>query len=130
MRSNGARHPSYSVKAGIVKFPEDYEWSSFSIYTGKKYIKGLIDKNKILSCLSSDLTIAVRQYMEYVTKKEETEVAVMDIEEDIIEKEKKYEYISTPEQARIKIKEIAKSKNISYDDILKDKEIRNEVIRG
>lgn len=54
-------------KAGIVKNPEDYKWSSYLDYIGeRKPIIERLDKSFILNRFDSDLSSAQRKYKVYV----------------------------------------------------------------
>jgi putative transposase len=57
------------VKAGIVKRPEDYRWSSIHYYLGKQQLKQeLVDPSRILDMLSVDRRRAVAAYINILAK--------------------------------------------------------------
>ena len=117
------------VKAGMVKEPSDYKWSSYNIYVGVDKDKSeLVNSSKILECISEKREIAIKAYIEFVLKQETTEIKIMDIEDQINEKENK-DYIYTIEEARKKIIEIAEKDDISYVDLLKNIRARDELIK-
>jgi len=56
-----------AVRAKIVDAPEDYRWSSFSIYAQKTYDDDLIDRDKFLSYTGVDDSEQARQeYVDFV----------------------------------------------------------------
>ena len=118
------------VKAGIVKKAEDYGWSSFNIYTEKiENTDGLVDVNKVLSILSTSRSQALRQYVKYV-EDEEKDFDVLDIAEDLITDEQKSgNYISTKQQGQKKIEILLESRDLTFERLIKDLKIRDELIR-
>lgn len=118
------------VKAGIVKKAEDYGWSSFNIYTEKiENTDGLVDVNKVLSILSMSRSQALRQYVKYV-EDEEKDFDVLDIAEDLITDEQKSgNYISTKQQGQKKIEILLESRDLTFERLIKDLKIRDELIR-
>jgi REP element-mobilizing transposase RayT len=64
------------VRAGVVKSPEEYRWSSHRIYTGNSDEKAIVDTDGVVRIFSENIVRARRQYREYmgedsVVKKEE-----------------------------------------------------------
>lgn len=56
-----------AVHAGLVKMPEGYHWSSFSVYCQKTYDDDLVDRDKFLSYLgATDLEQARQEYVKFV----------------------------------------------------------------
>lgn len=55
-----------AVRAGLVKKPEDYSWSSYSIYCQKNYNKKLIDRDRFLAYGGENLEKARLAYLEFV----------------------------------------------------------------
>lgn len=54
------------VKAGLVKNPADWKWSSCSEYYGKKtHYAHLLDSNFILGMFAEDRNTAIRQFTEF-----------------------------------------------------------------
>jgi putative transposase len=55
------------VRAGIVKRPEDYRWTSYMKYIGASNEKEtIVDITETLSCFSRTKKVATRAYMEFV----------------------------------------------------------------
>lgn len=76
---------SNPVKAGIVGNAEEYRWSSYGIYTGKREDElGLVERKRVLGILSSSMKTAVNKYVEYMGTEDETGMAVMDTDEDLM----------------------------------------------
>ena len=118
------------VAAGVVKEPSEYSWSSYNIYTGMaRDIYGLIDKGRILSTFSSSRVKAIKEYVDYVYKEEGKHVNIMDVEDKISDEHYNTDYISSMEQARIIIKEAAKSKKISNEELINQIKTRNELMK-
>jgi REP element-mobilizing transposase RayT len=55
-----------AVRSGLVKKPEDYKWSSYSIYCQKEYNGKLIDRSRFLEYFSNDLEKARLTYLKFV----------------------------------------------------------------
>jgi len=56
-----------AVRAKIVSAPEDYRWSSFSVYCQKTYDDNLIDRNNFLYYTGvDDLEQARQEYVDFV----------------------------------------------------------------
>jgi len=55
-----------AVRAGLVKNPEDYRWSSYLIYYQKEIKKGLIDRDKFLAYGGDDLENSRLDYLKFV----------------------------------------------------------------
>jgi len=118
------------VRAGIVKEPPEYRWSSYNIYTGRvKDIYGLIDKGRILCIFSSNRVKAVKEYIDYVYKEEDIQVNIMDVEESISDDDCNSDYICSMEQARLKIREAMDNKEIHCKDLKNNIDFRNELMR-
>lgn len=117
------------VRAGIVKKPHEYFWSSFNIYTGRnKDYCGLIDKRRILDCFSSRHAKAVREYIEFVSREEDENIRIMDVDETLTGTDYNSDYICTMEQARLRIREAAENKEIHSNDLKNYLVLRNELI--
>ena len=55
------------IRAGIVRKPEDYEWTSYRVYIGKaSQGTALVDTADTLSCFSKDRGKAAQAYREFV----------------------------------------------------------------
>lgn len=117
------------VRAGIVKRPQEYLWSSFNIYTGRnKDLCGLIDKRKILDSFSSRYEKAIREYIEFVSREEDKNIRIMDVDETLTDTDYNSDYICTMEQARSKIIEAAEKNEISSGDLKNYTVFRNELM--
>lgn len=55
-----------AVKAGLVKKPEDYRWSSYSIYCQKNYKEKLIDRERFLKYGGEDLERSRKAYLKFI----------------------------------------------------------------
>ncbi|MBS4026229.1 MAG: transposase [Clostridia bacterium] len=118
------------VKAGIVTELSKYRWSSYNIYSGiENDIYGLIDKGRILNSFSSNRVKAAKEYIDYVNTKEGKHINFMDVEELVPIEGHNKNFISSMEQARLKIREAAENKQIKYEEIINQIEIRNDLIR-
>ena len=116
------------IKAGIVRKAEEYQWSSFNIYTGScKDVRGLVEKNKILGIISNNSLEAVKAYIKYNI--EEEIIQVIDIEDDVIvvSKENTY-FIGSVAEAREKVMLFAEEKGISPANVMLDRALRNELM--
>lgn len=54
------------LRAGVVKSPEEYQWSSHHVYTGISDERGIVDKDKVLGIFSENIARARRQYKDYM----------------------------------------------------------------
>ena len=69
------------VKANIVKYPGNYQWSSYNEYLEEnKYKYSVLDKEMILSLFSNDSNKSKRLYVEYMN--EDCEDSYLDLEEN------------------------------------------------
>lgn len=55
-----------AVEAGIIEKPENYRWSSYSIYCQKDYDGELIDRERFLRHGNEDLEKARQSYLEFI----------------------------------------------------------------
>lgn len=55
-----------SVRAGLVKKPEDYKWGSYLIYRQKEYNGKLIDRDRFLEYFGDNLEKARLTYLEFI----------------------------------------------------------------
>ncbi|MFZ5642828.1 MAG: transposase [Bacillota bacterium] len=116
------------VKAAMVSKAEEYEWSSYNIYTGRnKDIKKIIEKEKILGIISKNRAKAIKAYREYVLEDEIVQVMDIDENESAVSKDNSC-FIKRIDQARVKIMRIAEERRLSPADIIEDKIMRNEVM--
>lgn len=118
------------VKAGLAKKAEDYGWSSFNTYIQKAENKdGFVDVNKVLGIYSNLKDRALKQYVRFV-EEEEKDFDVLDFAEDLISDEQKSgNFISTKEQGQEKIKMFLESRDLTFERMIKDLILRNELIK-
>lgn len=118
------------VKAGIVREPSDYPWSSFNIYLGKDQdIEGLINRTRILRYFSDNELKATKEYIDFVYKGGSEQVNIMDVEETELNDIYHTNYIGTIEEARSVITATVKDCGISYDEFISRIDDRNELMR-
>ena len=119
------------VKAGMVREAGDYKWSSYNIYTDKmEDIRELVEVNKVLGVISPVKSTALKEYIKFVAEDEKNST-VLDIEEDRGYEEKRSgEFIFTKQQALEKIKKNLESRSLSLDELIKDMNIRDEMIKN
>ena len=58
-----------AVRAGLVKAPEDYRWSSYSIYYQKNCNDALIDRDRFLAYVGENLEAARLTYLKFVEER-------------------------------------------------------------
>jgi putative transposase len=118
------------VKAGIVKVQSEYKWSSYGVFAGiVKGSRDLVDKNRILDIVSKNRNTAVRSYIEYVTKQEDSNIEFMDIEEESSDKEENGDSIFTIGQAKKRLEEIASREGVMYEAMLLKIKVRDELLK-
>lgn len=117
------------VKAGIVKTPEDYKWSSFRRYIGKEADEsGIVSIGRILGILSGGMKKAMQEYYRYVLKFE-PETEIIDVEEDkILYARDNLEYIESYEMAKQMIAKEFLLRGINGEELKNDKTARCEII--
>lgn len=118
------------VRAGIVKDPIEYRWSSYNTYTGRvKDVNGLIDKDRVLCIFSNNQIKAVKEYIDYVCKEKDKHVNIMDVEESISYLVYNSDYICSMEKDRIRIGELLECKEIQCEDLKSNINLRNELMK-
>lgn len=119
------------VKANMVIAPEEYYWSSYNIYLGRMENKyDLVDTTKILGLISDNTGRAAKQYALYVNQKEVKAPQVMDVEDNYTAGDKQDSgIIITVKEAKEKIEEIASKNRLTYEQLLRNKRLRNETIK-
>jgi putative transposase len=118
------------VKAGLVKDPWEYGWSSCDAYTGRrKSIDNLISAARILSLFSANPSVAAKEYEIYVTGVDTENVRIMDEEDRIEDRNCNSGFIDTLEQAKNKVLEAILREGLSYDEAMKDKSVRNKLMK-
>lgn len=127
------------VKAKMVNLPEDYMWSSYSIYLGKSTnCRSLVDVSLILGIFSPDIKKALTNYMSFVNKNEEKENCQIEHEDimiDIPEDEKLIKSNAFNDEKNMEniIKDFLKNYGVSSQELSSkepyQKEIRNLLIK-
>jgi len=116
------------VQAGMVKLPEEYQWSSFNAIIGRKTNKpDLVDRKRILSLFSDDLQLAAREYYDYVNQYE-AKKGILDIEEDQFTKSDPDYIISYEEAERMLYNEL-KKRGKAIIALKSDRELRQEIVK-
>ncbi|ATW24799.1 transposase [Candidatus Formimonas warabiya] len=117
------------VKAGIVRSPEEYEWSSFRSYLGReKTWSGLVNTERVLGILSENRKKSLEEYCKYVLKYESNE-EIMDIEEDkLLFLKENAEYIDSYTSAQNVVHQVLQDKGIHIDVLKTDKSLRYELM--
>jgi len=117
------------IKAGIVKNPNEYKWSSYSNYMGEiNDTYGLLNTSKILTCFSENRKQAVTEYSQFSCN--ETNKNFLDIEEELQGWEQEnHAYIEGIIEAKARIQTILKQENMAVEEMLKDKQLRNKLIK-
>ena len=128
--SVGAYIHNNPVKAGMVKVPQEYKWSSFCDYLGKRSNRaGLVDMDRILGVFFTNKKQAVKDYYEYVLKYE-PKTEIIDVEQDtLLLKKEKADYIESYEAAKTFAENHLQTLGISSEDLLQDKTLRRELIK-
>lgn len=114
------------VAADIVTKEEDYRWSSYGIYTGKKDYKNLVDRNFILSMFSDNCEKAVQYFIKFSRKDDDVKhIEVLEGEN----RTDKYTYWSIT-QVKEYVDNYLDCKNTKLDDLKykENKSIRDELI--
>ncbi len=118
------------VKAGLVKESWEYRWSSCDVYTGRrKSTDNLISAARILSLFSVNPSVAAKEYETYVTGIDSENVRIMDEEERTEDKIYNSGFVNTLEQAKNKVLEAVHRESLSFDEAMKDKSIRNRLMK-
>ncbi|SNS15561.1 REP element-mobilizing transposase RayT [Anaerovirgula multivorans] len=106
------------IKAGLVSKPQDWKWSSYSEYYGKKlYPQELLDSELILKLFSEDNEIAEKRFKEF--NEQENEDNCLD---DVITTRLR------DEDVRLEIKKIISGINVGQIKSL-PKDQRNKIIK-
>lgn len=121
------------VKAGIVARAGEYRWSSYNAYVGKAtMIKNLLDTNTILDIFSEQRNKAVMEYFRFMQNDEHdfADIRVIDIEEEKSNGQENKDYINGREAAMKSIEQKLSEKKLTMEELLQDKEQRNEMIKA
>lgn len=118
------------VKAGIVKKPEDFPWSSMREYIGQEAGNKITYCDRILGVCSSSYSEAFPTYYQCVRKLEKTEGIFLDIEEDRIElRRQEGDYIESFEEGKAKINNELAKRGLRMENIKTDKNLRKEMMQ-
>lgn len=117
------------VRAGIVKKPEDFQWSSMREYMGREQGIRIVYCDRILGVCSPSYSEAISTYYQCVRKLEKTEGTFLDIEEDRIElRRHEGDYIGSFEEGRKKINNELAKRGLSMENVKTDKTLRKEMM--
>ncbi|MCD5414590.1 MAG: transposase [Clostridiales bacterium] len=117
------------VKAGIVSSADKYPWSSYNIYVSEENSNEIIDMNFVLGMMASGKKRAIREFVSF-HKKEDEKNQYMDVEEDMEQTNlEDPKVIKTIEEAREFLNKLLESKEMDFDEMLLDKNARNELIK-
>ena len=117
------------VRAGKVKKPEEFQWSSMREYMGHELGNKIVCHDRILGVCSSSYPEAISTYYQYVNKLEKTAGIFLDIEEDKIElRRQEGDYLESFEEGRIKINDELAKRGLSVENIKTDKSLRKEMM--
>ncbi|SFQ95151.1 REP element-mobilizing transposase RayT [Desulfoscipio geothermicus DSM 3669] len=113
------------VKAGMVKAPRHYKWSSYGSYTGRGSLEDdIIEKNMVLEMFSSEKGKAVELFVEYMNQlNNDTFIEC--------EEEEKNKTILCEKDAREFVDTYLKGKGLHWGmlNVRANYEIRNEIIK-
>ncbi len=112
------------VKAGIVKSPEKYWWSSYYDYINEKKRDNNLITEKVLKIFSANMTSARKLFIEFGSLDSDINFI------DFMEKSNDEIRLEKENQAKEFIYDILSSKGINLDDLIKKEnyDIRNELI--
>ncbi|MGI6428442.1 MAG: REP-associated tyrosine transposase [Syntrophomonadaceae bacterium] len=119
------------VKAGLVKNPEEYKWSSFRQYMSrKKDIRKLIDSEFILALFSDDLDRARIEYNKFVKRTDNVQHNFLDIDDDPNKSVQNHApHIFTVAQGHELLVKMATADKMNLDQYLKNRQRRDIAIR-
>lgn len=112
------------VKACMVKYASQYQWSSYNEYIMEDRVKEIINRDLVLGILSRDQRNAVELFIKYTDQHSEYEfIDYVEIEEN--------KSIINEKEAKGFVEIFLKGANLSLDEIAKKENnvIRNELIR-
>lgn len=108
------------VKAEMVKKASDYRWSSYNLYNTNA--EGIIEKETVLSMFSQITMKAAQLFEEFHEKGDDVELIEYDARND---EEKR---LAEEKVATEIIQEFMSNQNLSRNDLMKNKDVRNELI--
>lgn len=115
------------VKASIVQRPEAYRWSSYGDYMGNVKSE-FIDISKVLDVFSNTRSKAINEYQSYVNKIGNT-VEMMDIKDHNENVKENTIFIDSISHAKETLACMLADRNLSMEECIANKDIRNEMIR-
>ena len=119
------------VRAGFVKYPQDYLWSSAKRYFGLSgNAHGLVRMERIMSTISNNIKNAAGMYYEYVMKElihEQIRFIDFDSDEDFKYKEN-IKYISNALNAKKYLNGKLAESGITMEEMQSNKAFRNGII--
>ena len=113
------------VKAGMVRSPAEYNWSSCKEYLGQEH-NCLVNTHRILGIFANDKSNAIKGYIEYLVIDEQ--ISALEVEDDVSDKEN-INVLTTVEAGRLLIDESLKKNGMTYENVLKNTAVRNQLIR-
>lgn len=119
------------VKAKIVVKPEDFRWSSYNIYCGKADDAfDILETKLILGYFSGDKRKSVPEYEKFVSDSNLVEENMLDIEEEFQEsRDPDQDYINGISSARVCMEQILAKEQITIQELIENKQKRNEIIK-
>jgi DNA-binding transcriptional regulator YiaG len=108
------------VKAGIVSKATDYPWSSYKLYQADS--GGFIDRDFVLKMFAENAKEAVILFQEFNEKYCNMELLEYD------ERDREEIRVAEDQEARIIINEYLRHRNLTQDNLISNKDIRNELI--
>ena len=115
------------VKASIVQRPEAYRWSSYGSYM-RNVTSEFTDIGKVLDIFSNTRRKAIKEYRNYVNKTESI-LEIMDIEDHHRSIKENTVFIDSISHAKKTLAYMLEDRNLSMEDCISNKTIRNEMIR-
>lgn len=119
------------VKAGLVKNPEGYRWSSFRQYMSHRKDKNnLVDIEFILSLFSHNIDEARIEYNKFVKRSDSVQIHFLEIDDDVDSKTpNSTPYILTVAQGREFLLKKAQENKMSLSQFIQNRSKRDEAIR-
>ncbi|MEA1962554.1 MAG: transposase [Bacillota bacterium] len=119
------------VKAGMVKKPAEYKWSSYNIYAGKIHdYQSLVDIERILSSFADSKITARLEYEKFVSNDSLLDDKILDIKEEQWDfRSDNHDYIRDISAAKAHLEIMLVEEKITMEYLKKNKLRRNEMIR-
>jgi len=117
------------VKAGLVKEPGQYKWSSYTAYTGRNQASyRLSEPGRVLQLVSDKPNKAKEGYIEYMGV-EEQGLNIMDIEDTLKVDGTNIQPITNIIDAYKWLEKVSYERGCSVKEMVSDKKIRNDEIK-